>query len=253
MPSLLRSSLYILFLSFLVVGFGCSRSGNHEKSLVTRTALASGAQLSLHSEQGLIRSGYNPVTLRMDGKPVSIDSMELFRDEDPEPAAWQALHEHGDYEMLLPRDGKWTIKGKATGGEPFELHFRAKKRVPDYIQTVTGPDSTTYLVAIVQPRVPKYGIERFETAVYRREEERYRPATGLQLKLRPWMHMQGENGHSSQYNEHPAPRKDLPGHYLGKIAFSMKGKWEVQLPMYTAAGTLIDTARFAVNVSEKNE
>lgn len=253
MLSHLRSSLFVLIFSLLVAGFGCSSSSRHEKPRVSRAALASGDQISLHSDQGVIRSGYNRVTVRLNGEPAAIDSVLLFRDGDAEPAAMQALREQGNYEILLAREGDWTMRGTVAAGEAFELHFPVKKRVPDYIQTVTGPDSTTYLVAMVQPRIPKYGIERFETAVYSNKEGRYRPETGLQLKLRPWMHMQGEKGHSSQYNEPPAPRKDMPGHYLGKIAFSMKGKWEVQLPMYTAAGTLIDTVRFAVNIREKNE
>ncbi|MBL0356128.1 MAG: FixH family protein [Chitinophagaceae bacterium] len=100
-------------------------------------------------------------------------------------------------------------------------------------------DGGKYFVALIEPAVPKVGINEMEIAIYKKESMMSFPAdSSLSVVLTPEM---PSMGHGSPNNVNPTHIRN--GHYKGKVNFTMTGMWKLNMD-YMAGTAVADTTQF---------
>lgn len=104
---------------------------------------------------------------------------------------------------------------------------------------VSKADNAKFILAYLEPKAPKVGINDLEIAVFKAVTKMDYPAdSSLRIVLTPEMPTMG---HGSPNNVNPVHHSR--GHYKGKVNFTMTGLWHVHLDFH--AGTAVaDTTTF---------
>ena len=91
-----------------------------------------------------------------------------------------------------------------------------------------GDTAKRLIIAMVQPRTPKVGVQDLQFAVYRRQSMSvFEAAPDVELSFEPEM---PSMSHGSPGNVQAVPQDSLPaGHRLGKVNFTMTGDWRLHL------------------------
>ncbi|MEX0684980.1 MAG: FixH family protein [Balneolales bacterium] len=106
----------------------------------------------------------------------------------------------------------------ATGAIPVDVESSNK------VKMFTGNGETRYFVTLIEPRVPKVGINDLTVAVHKRSNpEIHPPVSTSQITFNPWMPAMD---HGSSNNKDPEYAGD--GMYEGNVNFSMTGDWELR-------------------------
>ncbi|MCG8701027.1 MAG: FixH family protein [Bacteroidales bacterium] len=141
---------------------------------------------------------------------------------------------NGAIAFIMPtmESGAWKLELHV------DNHHNGKKGHATFDITVDSPDDAriksfisekpiidTFFVALIEPNLPKVGINDIEFAVFSRNGAMDFPAVeNLSIDIEPEM---PSMGHGSPNNENPV--HDANGHYMGKVNFTMTGWWRVHL------------------------
>ncbi len=142
--------------------------------------------------------------------------------------------------------GKWNLglKLKNSSGTEEEIKIEVdivQKAEPQLFSFISANDSNQRVfVALVNPRMPKIGINDFEIAVYEKQTMMSWPAVELlNIEIDPEMPTMG---HGSPNNENPTDMGE--GHYLGKVNFTMSGYWKVNMKFKTSTNEMMKDDAF---------
>ena len=90
---------------------------------------------------------------------------------------------------------------------------------------MTGTDSLSYFITLVEPMHPEVGLNDIEITIHVKETMMaFPPVEDLIIEMVPTM---PSMGHGSPNNENPV--HTAYGHYLGKVNFTMTGDWRIDL------------------------
>lgn len=104
---------------------------------------------------------------------------------------------------------------------------------------IAANNGNKYFVALIDPSVPKVGINDMEIAIYKKTSMMSFPAdSSLSVGITPEMPTMG---HGSPNNVNPV--HVLNGHYKGKVNFTMTGLWKLNMD-YTVGSAVADTTQF---------
>jgi hypothetical protein len=110
--------------------------------------------------------------------------------------------------------------------------------------TSQTPDSTKYVLALIQPSAPKVGINDIEFTLNRKESMMSFPAQdSCSIEINPEM---PSMGHGSSGNVNPVGIGN--GHYKGKVGFSMTGEWKINVVVKKNGATISKNAFFNVTL-----
>lgn len=156
---------------------------------------------------------YNPTTGLYIGAVV-------FTMPSGDMGTWKLTIDVDDQSVDIPL----TINPPATG----------TKLVGSYM----GSDDVRYTVSLVQPLVPKIGINDLEILVNRSGHGHgFPPVEDLQIEFEPEM---PSMGHGSPNNVNPVHTGN--GRYKGKVNFSMSGDWRLNITLKKGETVLVDNA-----------
>ena len=144
--------------------------------------------------------------------------------------------------VMSSMSGSWTVKvnvhNHSSGKEgavtfPLTVTDPAKARIKSF---TAAHDGGKYFVSLIEPSVPKVGINDMEIAIYKKVSMMSWPAdSSLSVTLTPEMPTMG---HGSPNNVNPVHVGN--GHYKGKVNFTMTGLWKLNMD-YMAGTAVADT------------
>jgi hypothetical protein len=152
---------------------------------------------------------------------------------------------NGAVVFLMPSGtmGSWTLDimvqyngkmGKLT--VPVNIATPSVSTLKSFISKV---DNAKYFVALLQPEVPKVGVNDLEIAIYKYKSMMAYPAdSSLSVIVTPEMPTMG---HGSPNNVNPVHIGR--GHYKGKVNFTMTGLWYLNLD-FNAGSAVADSTIF---------
>ena len=105
------------------------------------------------------------------------------------------------------------------------------------VNTFTGADGNSYIVALVQPNDPKVALNDMTVGVYKMQDMMSFPAVDLfTIKIDPRMPSMGNHGSP---NNTDLTQTTSGGLYHGKLSFTMSGLWKINMQLVDASGTVV--------------
>jgi len=104
-----------------------------------------------------------------------------------------------------------------------------------------GSDGQTYVITMLQPKLPKFGMNTFEVLVSKQIDDTHYTAVD-NLVIDMTAQMPSMTGMDSPNNQDPTGTGN--GHYSGKLSMDMTGAWQIDLNIKQAGVTLFDDAYF---------
>ncbi|MCO5231223.1 MAG: hypothetical protein M9958_08710 [Chitinophagales bacterium] len=127
---------------------------------------------------------------------------------------------------LIVQESPYTVSGK------INVLPTLKKRVT----TFTGSDGKKYVLAMVQPNLPKEGLNEMTALLYKMENMMmFSPVSNYTINIDPRMPSMGN--HSSPNNVNLTQKSSL--FYEGKVAFSMTGYWKINLQVLNESSEVL--------------
>lgn len=128
----------------------------------------------------------------------------------------------------------YTINGASyTVTSVIDVPASAKQRVT----TVTGSDNVKYIVAYVEPNLPKVGVNDMKALVFKMQDMMTFPIVNdYKLKLDPRMPSMGNHSSPNNVDLIQTAAGDF---YNGKLSLTMTGYWKLNLQLVNASGAVL--------------
>lgn len=262
----------MLFIIAAVLMVSCSKDDDNtpnntnevENLQLVKSFADNGYTVELFNNSGNLKVGYNKIYLRLTDKngnyvkqstitwmPMMTMDMGGMTYQHSCPfsdiskvSGKQTLFE-GYIVFVMPSDNPmttWDLKINYTvDGQNIETNgnvdvISTQSQSNKTFTSVTGSDSTTYMLALVEPTNPKMGTNDFVVALFKEESQHHFPIVdNYKIKVDP--RMPGMGNHGTSGNEDLTQRSD--GFYHGKVSFSMSGDWVINLILENDSGTVI--------------
>jgi len=148
----------------------------------------------------------------------------------------------GSVTFIMPSaNGTWTVKVMVEDMSTSEMGsatFPVSVIAPNEARLfsfVSATNQDKIFVALVEPRMPKVGLNNFEVVVYKKASMMdFPPVNDLNISIDPEMPTMG---HGSPNNENPVATQD--GHYAGIVNFTMTGYWKVNMTFKDAQSMMM--------------
>ncbi|MEO7080970.1 MAG: hypothetical protein ABIY71_05550 [Flavobacteriales bacterium] len=219
--------------------------------------------LELYNKTGLLKVGYNPVSLRIkNGSGTAVSNASLSWMPMMTMDMGGSTHQHSCphstisssssdatlfegyvvFNMASSMMGFWEVTFTYDAGNgPHEVVMPVTVMASDsefhkeYTST-TGTDGVMYLLAMVEPSNPQGGVNDMVVGLYKRVSDTEFPAVdGYTIRVDP--RMPGMGNHGAPGNVDLTQGAD--GFYHGQVGFSMTGYWKINLMLEDGAGTVI--------------
>ena len=243
----------------IIVAVGCTNSSDPIENdpdppdyIVINEDFASGVRVEVCAEDS-VKIGYTNLFIAL------FDSASNSKLEDVtisvEPVMHMAMHSHsapnaGVGKQLL--NGYWPCPIVFIMAGDWELHIQFTNNANQQtgnivlpisvspsglVKKVTGADSMSYFITMIEPRDPEVGLNTFEIAIHIKQSMMsFPPVEDLKVEMTPSM---PSMGHGSPNNENPV--HTLNGHYVGKVNFTMTGDWRIDLEMTRDSKIITET------------
>ncbi len=136
--------------------------------------------------------------------------------------------------------GMWSmsVEFDDENGRVGSCNFMADVAATQNVKKVTGSDSLSYFITLVEPMTPRVGMNDFSICVnYKQNMMSFPEVTDVEVEIEPTM---PSMGHGSPNNENP--QHSGGAHYKGKVNFTMSGDWQVAVTLKRNGNILAQTA-----------
>lgn len=214
--------------------------------------------IELYSDTGILKQGYNAISLRIKDKttgqyqteaavswtPVMhMTTMEHSCPKSPvtKAAGTQSLYTGEIVFQMAQNDTEswtltvdYTLNGISYSATDTIAVFPSEKRT---VSSFTGTDGTRYIVAYIAPKNPAVALNDMTVGVFRMENMMSFPIVdNYKIKIDP--RMPGMGNHGSPYNTDLT--QTTPGKlYHGKLSLTMTGYWKINLQLLNASGQVL--------------
>lgn len=151
--------------------------------------------------------------------------------------------------MPTNQEGSWKL------GISVHNHMHNKEGEAEFDITVDNPspsvlsvftsqstDSSKLILSLLEPSVPKVGMNDIEFTIHRKADMmNFPPDDSYTIEITPEM---PSMGHGSPNNVNPVNAGN--GHYLGKVNFTMTGEWKVNVAVKKDGNTISKNAYFNI-------
>lgn len=152
---------------------------------------------------------------------------------------YQYLENYAIFQMASEGEDYWVLSLEYEWKErnySFEKEITVKQNTRQRVSVFDGNDNQSYILALIEPKNPKIGINIIKTALYSSEDmHHFFPVENYTLKIDPRMPSMGN--HSSPDNEDLIHENN--GIYKGKINFSMTGYWKLNFQIINTEDEVI--------------
>lgn len=213
--------------------------------------------IELYSPTGLLQTGFNQVSLRIqdaasdefspDASISWLPIMHMTNMQHAAPASkvgkvpgTTALYSgHLIFSMPENSKEKWEVNlTYQMDGDTFNaaIPVEVPQSEDRTMVRFTGTDNENYLLALVQPFEPRVAVNDIQMVLYRMEPTMdYLPVDGFKILIDP--RMPGMGNHGSPNNVDLVQGDD--GFYSGSLSLTMTGLWRINLQVLDASGQII--------------
>ncbi len=246
-----RIKILITLLVALLFIINCEDSTSPEKATDPAEGLAligektvQNTEVRVYSDKGL-EVGYNKIYIKVtdsitdklvEEANVSISTlmdMGQMKHASPYENPAGSTAEEGLFPCAATfiMSGMWELHVNVhnlDNNDVVEFQFDVEIAAAGNTKKVTGTDSMTYFITLVQPAAAKVGLNDFELTVnYQKNMMSFPAVEDVIVKIEPSM---PSMGHGSPNNVDPAHQQH--GHYMGKVNFTMTGDWRIDLNFF---------------------
>jgi hypothetical protein len=225
------------------------------KTKIAESTTTSGLIVSLWSDNASYLVAYNKVYVQVkkaDGSEVSnamvtlsplMDMMTMKHSSPVEQPIYNSsdhLYEGAVvFSMASGMMGTWGLNVKVNDESlAFTVGVNATATNTKHTGTFVGTDGKNYTVSLVQPAVPKTGMNDLEILVNVQQDMLNFPSdASLTIVVDPQM---TSMGHGSPGNVNPTSSGN--GHYKGKVNFTMTGDWRLHLKLLRNNTVIVEDA-----------
>ncbi|MVT08750.1 FixH family protein [Chitinophaga tropicalis] len=256
-------SLFIVF-SISLFTISCSKDDT-DKQNVNETAnlelvtilINNNHKVEIYNSNGQLNNGYNEIFVRIkDNAGTYINNASLewnpvmhmmsMSHSCPYSAITRVLGTQTLYsgyiifQMAGNESEYWELTINYTiGGKNFSVQGRinvsqSEKRT---LNVFTGTDGVKYILAMIEPAVPKVAVNTMTAVLYKMESmSAFTVADNFRIKIDP--RMPGMNNHTSPNNK-ALTQSNTGGVYKGALSLTMTGYWKINLQLEDAQGNLL--------------
>ncbi len=225
-----------------------------DKIKITETVSPGGLRVTLWADRSQLTVGYNPVYLTLAdasgeirNKTITLHpEMDMHTMQHSSPVEQpvydvsQGLYT-GAVVFTMPSGdmGAWKLTVDAEG-QLVDLDVVVADAPANTrpVGTYMGTDKERYSISLVQPLIPKTGLNELEILINRRADMHNFPAvTDFSVEFRPEM---PSMGHGSPNNT--APVSVGYGRYRGKVNFTMTGDWRLYFTLKRNGAVVVEDA-----------
>ena len=151
--------------------------------------------------------------------------------------------------MATETDGSWKLgvsvhnhKYDKEGEAKFDITVENPATSILSVFTSQSADSSKLVLSLIQPTVPKVGMNDIEFTIHKKADMMNFPADdSYTIEITPEM---PSMGHGSPNNVNPVNTGN--GHYKGKVNFTMTGEWKVNVLVKKDGNTVSKNAYFNI-------
>ncbi len=171
--------------------------------------------------------------------------IELEEDTMPADKFWKAA-----IVFIMPSTaGKWTLNmafhnHKIDMEGDGELEVSIINPTTSVMKSFTANDSTNLFVSLIQPNLPKIGLNNFEISIHKKDSLMgFTAVDDYNVEIVPIM---PSMGHGSPNNVNPVFTE--LGHYTGLVNFTMTGLWNVKIIIKKNGVIISDNQSFDITL-----
>ncbi|WP_290711484.1 hypothetical protein [Flavihumibacter sp. CACIAM 22H1] len=259
MRSFLYSGLIALAVSFVSCTKNSSEPANTNELAgltLVKTIRNTTHSIDLYSATGKVQTGYNEIFLQLktaDGKLVSdaelswmpVMKMMGMSHSCPFGAVQKKEPFKQTYSgfIIFQMAGNdmeyWELSIQyAVNGTAYSMTDRIAVTDPSRrtVQSFLGADNKRYVLAMVEPVVPKTALNDISARLYTMSSMmQFDPVDSYTIQLDP--RMPGMGNHGSPNNVHLTQSADKI--YRGKLSLTMTGYWKINLRLLDATGSVV--------------
>lgn len=210
--------------------------------------------VELYNATGKVIMGYNDISFRIKNKSTGNYEKSAI-------ISWEPLMDMGTMKHACPYStvkklsadgalyngyivpimiGSWTITVNYTiNGIYYTATTTQNIVAPDKqsLTSFTSSDGVKYFLALVQPALPKVGVNDFTVGIWKKQDMMSFPLVdGFSVKIDPRM---PDMGNHSSPNNVDATQSATGTLYNGKVNFTMTGMWKLNLQLTDTSGTVL--------------
>ncbi len=251
--------LLLLIVPAIILLGSCKKDDAPEtepaKVKIAENTTSNGFRITLWADKDKFTVAYNKVYVSLkkpDGSEVndasityhSLMTMASMQHSSPVEQPIYVATDHlyeGAVVFSMPSGemGSWQLTVNVNN-EPvvFDIAVAPIPSGTKYTGTFTGTDGNKYTVSLVEPTLPKIGINDIDVLVNKRTDMMNFPADeDFTIELSTEM---PSMGHDSPNNVNPVHTDN--GHYKGKVNFTMTGDWRLHLKLKKEGIVVVEDA-----------
>jgi hypothetical protein len=268
----MKNLKYLSILLLAIAFFSCSSDSDsvQENPINETSGLVKVQELSndnhtveLYTETGKLIQGYNQISLRIKDKTINkyitnasinwtpIMNMSTMKHSCPKSliekvSGKQTLY-NGDiiFQMAQNTSTFWELKINYiinaidyTATAPISVSGSDKRTVNSF----TGTDGVKYILAYINPKNPKIGLNNMTVGLYKMEDMMtFTAVDNFKVKIDPRMPSMGN--HSSPNNT-DLVQSVSGGLYNGKLSLTMTGYWKINLQLLNTSDQILKGEEF---------
>ncbi|MCC6250852.1 MAG: hypothetical protein IT238_00145 [Bacteroidia bacterium] len=129
--------------------------------------------------------------------------------------------------------------------DKIEIVESARKKYVSFV----GSDNNKYIIALIEPSVPKVGVNNIKAALFKMESQSsFVPVSNYKILIDP--RMPGMNNHSSPNNVNLTQLN--AEFYHGQLNLTMTGYWKINLILEDSNGNILKGEAISVTVGESS-
>lgn len=171
--------------------------------------------------------------------------VEITDESIPSDKFWKAA-----IVFIMPSSaGKWTLNmafhnHKTDKEGEGELEVNVINPTTSVMKSFTANDSTKLFVSLIQPDLPKIGLNNFEISIHKKDSLMgFTAVDDYNVEIVPIM---PSMGHGSPNNVNPVFTE--LGHYTGLVNFTMTGLWNVKIIIKKNGVIISDNQSFDITL-----
>ncbi|GGC27863.1 hypothetical protein GCM10011386_19880 [Parapedobacter defluvii] len=220
---------------------------------LAEASIPDGRKVILLADKEQLRVGYQAIYLRIEDASGKTDKqadvkvtpmMDMHTMQHSSPVEQPVYVASQDvyagavvFTMSSGEMGTWKLAVEVDG-HPVDLDVTVAEAAAGNrpVSTFVGTDGTSYTIALVQPQVPKTGMNDLEVLISSRTDmHHFPPVNGLEVTFEPEM---PSMGHGSPNNIDPTGNGN--GRYRGKANFTMTGDWRLHFTLKRNGETIAE-------------
>lgn len=214
--------------------------------------------ITIYSESGVLKQGYNEISLKIQDKSTKNDITVDHIDWTPVMNMTSMKHSCPVSAIVKVADKKTLYRGMILFQMAqndleywnltidYQVHhteYHVVDRIAVYpsdkrtVNVFSGPDGARYVLGYIEPKKPSIGLNDMVVGLYKMENMMtFSTVDHYKIKIDPRMPSMGNHGSPNNVD---LTQPIAGGFYYGKLALTMTGEWDINLQVLNSVGEVV--------------